>query len=333
MVLGKASSRVLQFRLHLQEDHNTRYTFSFFVCYWPNDVPKPAVPIVRLKIAKGAIGTSEKITVHSRSDGKPARANGSHTLAICVRPFFNSYHELHDLAHFVTYYYSIHGVQRFTFYTYDNHPRVTAYLNMLSKSLPVDYLPWDLQVARDTWEMGQLAFTQDCFYRHMGVTRYVLTVDLDEFIFLFPSRGVRRRLIDLVALFPKRQSCLKFRNVFFQRVVSGPHRPFIFEGHLRSLKIWPPGSRSKYIARPEDVIEGGIHTCHRLFGTSNRSRSTVIMDALSFHYVTYFKKGMQARDTPDSRMSSCKVAFFNSSILSNYLAWESAHGVLDIAEH
>lgn len=303
----------------LQDNHRTPYAGAYFLCPYSSEPSTTPPESVRLAVSDAELGISPRIPVRNRITAEDATNDAPNMLALCVRPFHDGVPELHDLVHFVAY-YAIQGVQRFTFYSYYSNPKVQAYLKRLSGKLQMDFISWNLPVGKRSWALAQNAFTQDCLYRHMTATRYVLIVDMDEFVFTFPKRGRRTRLVDLVTSLPESKSCFLFRNVFWIREASTPERPFIFQGRNRSRRVWPAMNRSKYVARVDDVIEGGIHFCRRFLGTSNRSGHRVVKDALLFHY----KKPRTETYMYDKRMQVWKDTFFTSSVISDYFSWMSA---------
>lgn len=225
-------------------------------------------------------GTSRSLPVHFRSP-----SSDWVSLAVCVRPFYNGVPKVRDIRHFVAY-YVLHGVGRFTFYEYQASDDVRSYLWSLRADVKADFLPWSLPAAKKSWALAQNAFTQDCLYRHANTSRRVLIVDLDEFVLPLGKNG-RLTVSELVASLPASKACLVLRNVFLVRAPSAEGRPFIFESVNRSRRVWPSGLRSKYVADPLRVLEGGVHFCRRFpqaVPPADRQLTVGAGQALLFHY-------------------------------------------------
>lgn len=259
----------------LQDHHHAPFDGVFVLC--PYGPSSEAPRSVRVVVNGTEAGTSRSFPVHFRS---PAADEDWDSLAVCVRPFYNGVPKVRDIRHFIAY-YVLHGVGRFTFYEYRSGQDVRSYLWSLRDKLKLDLLPWSLPAAKRSWALAQNAFTQDCLCRHANASRRVLIVDLDEFV--LPTK--RLTVSQLVASLPASKVCLVVRNVFLARAPSAEGRPFIFESVNRSRRVWAPGLRSKYVADPLRVLEGGIHFCRRFpDGVPHRDRQLTVSEALLFHY-------------------------------------------------
>jgi len=140
----------------------------------------------------------------------------------------------------------------------------------------VDVLDWRLPapVADNIWYNGQSAAIQDCLYRQMASSRYVVFGDLDEF--LVPRDPRLANWTDLARTLERPLSCgFQFLSAFFDPsaavAVASPEPPFdAGGGDLRR----PPdlltmratrrsqhfsGVRTKCMVRPYEIFEAGIH--------------------------------------------------------------------------
>lgn len=107
------------------------------------------------------------------------------------------------------------------------------------------------------------AALNDCLYRGMYKHKYLAFFDFDEF--LIPNK--HKNLIDLMQEMEKNESylaSLTFRNAFFY--LQWPDDPDAKESQLitvkktrRKIDLNPSGDRSKYICKPEEVLEVGNH--------------------------------------------------------------------------
>ena len=136
------------------------------------------------------------------------------------------------------------GVTHFTFYNHTVGPDVNCVLRRYVDMGLIEVLPWqhlDVTSQKEIRTEGIFAALNDCLYRHMFDSRYLLMIDLDEFI--IPRGGQASTLLDmLAALYASsippavinRLGAFYFRNAFFY--LSWPDDPqFPAESKLPSL--------------------------------------------------------------------------------------------------
>lgn len=127
---------------------------------------------------------------------------------------------------------------------------------------------------------GQLLAHQDCLYRSIGAFRWVLFVDLDEYI--VPRRADLFSLQDLVRESAKQNKGiaaaeLLIRTAFFEKClpsssgnVTVPLSPLIDHNKLSSLPrpalagarvshVYPERIRTKYVCSPYECDRAGVH--------------------------------------------------------------------------
>ena len=140
----------------------------------------------------------------------------------------------------------------------------------------VQVLPWrlDMDSQKDIRTEGLFAALNDCLYRHMYNTKYLMMVDLDELIIPHQSLTLTEMLSDLSTrnlvqagrtVSPNQVSSYNFQNAFFY--LQWPDNPtYLTQPALstflktrRRLKLHPPKQRSKYICLPRAVKEAGNH--------------------------------------------------------------------------
>ncbi|XP_055848872.1 uncharacterized protein LOC129913918 [Episyrphus balteatus] len=140
----------------------------------------------------------------------------------------------------------------------------------------VTILPWDLRMRsqKEIRTEGLFAALNDCLYRNMYRYRYLALVDLDEFI--IPRHG--DTLNELINWLDKRYKnrnagAYSFQNAFFY--LQFQDDPWLYDTKSanqrlraalvtqrktrRRSKLHPQKQRSKYICRPETVVEAGNH--------------------------------------------------------------------------
>ncbi|XP_058449537.1 uncharacterized protein LOC131429440 [Malaya genurostris] len=142
--------------------------------------------------------------------------------------------------------------------------------------MTVNILPWNLRMRsqKEIRTEGLFASLNDCLYRSMYRYSHVALIDLDEFI--IPHHN--DTLIDLINWLSKRinsrnTGAYSFQNAFFYLQFADDN--LVFEDNSeqanlraalttqrktrRRSKLHPQKQRSKYICRPEAVIEAGNH--------------------------------------------------------------------------
>jgi hypothetical protein len=163
--------------------------------------------------------------------------------------------------------HSILGVRHFTMYNHTIGPAVSCILNDYVKQGRLTLLPWQLPMMsqREIRTEGLFAALNDCLYRNMYHYGYVALIDLDEYI-------VPRRNDSLPALLSwlsrpgtRAAGSFSFQNAFFY--LQWPDDKSAANGldlitqrkTRRRAKLHPHKQRSKYICKPELVVEAGNH--------------------------------------------------------------------------
>lgn len=210
-------------------------------------------------------------------------------ISMCVKPLHFNYDQALYLMEFLEL-NSILGVTHATFYNHTIGAQAMCVLNryqdgtrdaILRRTITTDYvqpmtitiLPWSLKMEsqKEIRTEGLFAALNDCLYRSMYSYSHVLFIDLDEFI--VPRQN--RTLTELIKWLSKptyRQNsgALSFQNAFFylqfadDALVAETRDPLqrallTQRKTQRRKKLHPQKQRSKYIAKPEAVIEAGNH--------------------------------------------------------------------------
>ena len=170
------------------------------------------------------------------------------------------------------------GVDFFTLYNHTTGPAVDKVLNYYSIQGILEVIPWQLPMGVDTWPrastpveihyFGQLAASNDCLRRNRNRTKYLLVIDLDEFI-IPRSEGVIT-LSQMMKTLPENGAYI-FCNTFFREDWDDTRADFGNKDKAIKLRlntllklnreamISPYNSRSKYIVQPHDAEVLGIH--------------------------------------------------------------------------
>lgn len=205
-------------------------------------------------------------------------------IGLCVKPLHFNYDQALYLMEFLEL-NSILGVTHATFYDHTIGQRAKCILNKYTdgsrdailrrtmtefvQPMTISLLPWSLKMEsqKEIRTEGLFAALNDCLYRSMYSYSHTLFIDLDEFI--IPHKN--KTLTELIHWLSKRPTgAYSFQNAFYY--LQFPDDPLIAEATdpmqrvlltqrktQRRKKLHPQKQRSKYIAKPEAVIEAGNH--------------------------------------------------------------------------
>ena len=127
----------------------------------------------------------------------------------------------------------------------------------------VDVIDWRLPepVTNNIWYNGQSLAIQDCLYRQMVSSRYVLFSDLDEF--LVPHGRQLTNWTDLVRTLERPRSCgFQFHSAFFDpgaQPPAGLGRPDLLTMRATQRSRHYSTVRTKCMVRTYEIFEAGIH--------------------------------------------------------------------------
>ncbi|XP_063229480.1 uncharacterized protein LOC134534813 [Bacillus rossius redtenbacheri] len=253
----------------IRENWNLKYSACFVLCPLRGNLTAPAsVSVVsRLRAAP-----ANRLSVR----GAESRAGNSSapeaSVAVCVKPLHFTYNQPLQMLEFLEL-YGLLGVRHFTLYNHTIGPQVACVLEDYVSRGTVTLLPWQLNMAsqKEIRTEGLFAALNDCLYRSMHRYSYVALVDLDEFI--VPRHN--DTLQDLIRwlgsrLNTKNTGSYSFQNAFFYlqwgddgtALASGDplERSLVtLRKTRRRAKLHPHKQRSKYLCRPERVVEAGNH--------------------------------------------------------------------------
>lgn len=206
---------------------------------------------------------------------------------VCVTPFNFNYSRAYELVEMIEL-NRVLGANHFVFYNYSINKNVNRVLDYYKSKGIVEVLTWNLPMKVDTWPprrgpveihyFAQLGALNDCLFRNMIKSKYLVYQDLDEFIIPRKGKSWREMLTNL----PANQAAYTFRNVFFRK--EWPDTNLTYAGKdiakkyksvtllklKRETKILSKTHRAKYIINPKYVDMVGIHNIWRFkSGKSN----------------------------------------------------------------
>ena len=220
----------------------------------------------------------------------------SNNITVCVPALHSYYKNTHAIISFVEM-SRILGAQRFIIYDYSITPEVKLVLDGYANENLVEIVQWDVPV-KDIHYFGQNVIINDCLYKNLHVSRYLVYSDLDEII--LPRKHTNwMGLIDSILNKDPNVGSFVFRNTFFgtngnwfvdtkgynQAKTARTYRVIPLLRVWRDKKIFPPFSRSKLIVIPERVRAVRIHLVDKSM-YRNKSKVHVVLPeyGLLHHY-------------------------------------------------
>jgi len=175
------------------------------------------------------------------------------------------------------------GADRIAIYDFNVHDSIRRLLNHYStvrcrpdadnkQPCRVDVIPWPLASTMDKgiWYHGQSIAIQDCLYRHMAVSEYVLFSDIDEFVVPHgDGMFVWNDIVD--RLWQPEQCAFQFISAFYNPSEGSPDSDWDDDvmnsprkAHLLTMTSLQRSSefsmiRTKCLVKPYQIFEAGIH--------------------------------------------------------------------------
>ncbi|XP_060811054.1 beta-1,4-galactosyltransferase galt-1 isoform X2 [Bombus pascuorum] len=255
----------------IRENWNLKYSACFVICPLPKDSPtSDRVPETVSVVARLKAAPTNRILVQNRPE---TRTKDKELLAVCVKPLHYDYDRVLQLIEFIEL-YRLLGASHVTLYNDTVGTEAGCALKYYEAKGLVTVLPWhhlDMISQREIRTEGLFAALNDCLYRSMYKYEYVALVDLDEFI--IPRHN--DTIIDLIRWMSSRTNtkstgAYSFQNAFFY--LQWVDDPFVMASRTpieaglitlkktrRRTKLHPHKQRSKYICKPQDIVEAGNH--------------------------------------------------------------------------
>ncbi|KAJ3625269.1 hypothetical protein MTP99_018827 [Tenebrio molitor] len=260
-------SRTVQAKIKvIRENWNLKYSACFVLCPLLANQSVPASVSVVSKIKSSPTNLLTVINNYNDS-GKP-----SNRFAVCIKPLHFDYNRALQILEFIEL-NRIMGVEHFTFYNHTIGPQVGCILQDYVDRGLVTLLPWQLNMLsqKEIRTEGLFAALNDCLYRSMNLYSHVLLIDLDEYI-IPRNNETLPQLIEYLnnRLNTRTTGSYSFQNAFFylqwgdDDSVYDSNDPVAaglvtLKKTRRRSKLHPHKQRSKYICRPELVVEAGNH--------------------------------------------------------------------------
>lgn len=257
---------------------------------------------------------------------------------VCVTPLNFNYSKAYELVEMIEL-NRILGAEHFVFYNYSTASNVNHVLEYYKKMGIVEVLEWNLPMKVDTWPkknepveihyFAQLAALNDCLYRNMYLSKYIVFQDLDEFI--IPRKQLT--WTEMLQNLPKGHAAYMFRCTFFRK--EWPDTETNFSGkntakqykmntllkQSRESKFLGKTHRSKYIVDPTKIDTVGIHNIWRF-----RSGNAHFVDP-EFARMHHYRNWLNPGDS-QSRIQDDRIMAYKDRLLSNTIhIWEALKNV------
>ncbi|XP_054284121.1 uncharacterized protein LOC129001015 [Macrosteles quadrilineatus] len=249
----------------IRENWNLKYSACFVLCPLRSNQTTPVSVSV---VARLRVPPTNLLLVHQ----PPIATNTTGRLAVCIKPLHYNYSQTLKLTEFIEL-NTLLGVSHFFFYNHTCSDQVSCILEDYRSRGRVSVLPWKLDIPSQTEirTEGLFAALNDCLYRTMYHFSHIALIDLDEFI-VPRHNDTLQQFIEWMGkrINTRNTGSYSFQNAFFylqwgdDYSRGGPRNAL--ETQLMTLhktrrraKLHPHKQRSKYICRPERVIEVGNH--------------------------------------------------------------------------
>ncbi|XP_054714319.1 uncharacterized protein LOC129223960 [Uloborus diversus] len=245
----------------IRENWNLKYSAFFILC--PIKPPNTGVPSHVSIIRAGDSTIGNKVVVHDNKS-KFKKPEG---VAVCIKPLHYEYNKVKNLVEFIEL-NRILGVNHFVLYNHTVGAEVGCILKKYEVEGIVTVLPWQLDIVsqKEIRTEGLFAALNDCLYRTMYRFRYVLMIDLDEYIIPHKNSTLTVMLNHLSKKNPDRTGAYSFQNAFFYlqwpndtSSAGLPYKLLTLQKTIRKSKFHAHKQRSKCIVLPERVVEMGNH--------------------------------------------------------------------------
>lgn len=185
---------------------------------------------------------------------------------VCVPPVFYEFDDVQLVAEFLSYYDTV-GASSFILYDYNITQNIKSFINLASLSgINITLVPWTVsrEIGFSMRRVLQLASVQHCIFRSRGQATYVLPLNFEEFLVPRQHFSLKELMEELTTISKRRIGSYIFRKSYFCHSKDNLRkkddiRLISSTDIFRENKMWPPKKRSRYIARPDAVIECGLH--------------------------------------------------------------------------
>ncbi|XP_028166088.1 uncharacterized protein LOC114356902 [Ostrinia furnacalis] len=251
----------------IRENWNLKYSATYVLCLLRDTGVKPQDTVgASISVVAASSPTRPPTNLLTVLDTEP-KSGIEETLHVCVKPFHFSYSRGDWLIEWFEL-NRILGASHFYMYNESLSAPVGCLLDHYRRQGLVTLLPWKLPIISkvEIRTEGQFAAFNDCLYRSMSTTGWLLVIDVDEIVMPRRERSLPALLTALRASYSppsKAPAAFLFRNAFFyMRWEDDPEAPAPLLTARKTRRWATPHAlknRSKYALRPRDAVELGNH--------------------------------------------------------------------------
>ena len=213
-----------------------------------------------------------------------------HKFTVCLSGVVkNEYSNGHQLVEWAEV-NRMYGADHFVVYRENASAVLSPYIDYYKDRDLMETISWKLPDIGDVrdfdiiWNYGQVTAINDCIYRNMYVSEFVVSVDFDEFIVPYGKAENWADMMEEAGCHGK--SVYLLRNAFFgigpdwRNQTGKYHKDKLVADilHLQTLTVTKQDAyvnffpkRSKFIARTDAVTTAGIHNVQGIWGVNNRN--------------------------------------------------------------
>ena len=252
---------------------------------------------------------------------------GRRRLTVCLGPLHSGYS---DVSHLVetTEINTMFGVDLTVIYNFSMSEKMHPYIRQYEKEDRLHLYNLYSPIVEHSWYFAQRVLINDCIYRYMYQSDYVMVTDIDEIIV---PRGNYSTLLQVLDDLPRSHVAeYNVRQVCFPDNYTSNVRlsdPAITKYHIRTLlhtnrtsQTAPHGQRSKYIANPRYIMEGDIHNVTIKLADHNITHEVSESVARVHHYREAMIKHPSARSTESDTIMHAHSENIIQRITKRYLA-------------
>ncbi|XP_063001050.1 beta-1,4-galactosyltransferase galt-1-like [Elgaria multicarinata webbii] len=252
---------------------------------------------------------------------------------VCISTMFGNYNNVLQFVQSVEM-YKILGVEKVVIYTNNCSQLMAKVLDFYVAEDIVEIIPWPIDSylrttshwhysmdAKDIGYYGQITALNDCIYRNMYKTKYLLLNDIDEIILPIKYPDWKTMMHNLQKQNPK-SGIFLFENHVFPKTIFEPNNPFNISlwGSVPGVNILQHVMREpdrkhvfnprKMIVDPRKVIQTSVHSVLKAYG----KHVYVPMDvAFVYHCRIPFQKKLPR----ESLIKDTTIWRFNKSLVGN----------------
>ena len=231
-----------------------------------------------------------------------------YNITLCLGPMYDQYNDLNRLVEMVEV-DTMLGVDLIVVYNISVSTELNHYMIKYAQDGIMHIYDFYHSLLSETWYYAQRVLINDCVYRYMFKSDYIVTKDIDEIIV---PRGNYTTLPQLLANISQDNIAeYNIRHVCFPDDMNTISRPFLKEKSAdefnirtilnvnRSRMVMAPKIRSKYIINPRLIYEADIHFAPKVKGVHYNVPPEA---ALVHHYRTNHTEEESQGNIVDMRM-------------------------------